>query len=78
MNQLLITFIEMLMRVYANNYFQERRFQGMYLCVQSESAGGLLSIKRNCSLEVIFPLTLAMLNKLRCHAHFKFQANQIT
>ena len=23
-------------------------------------------------------LTLLMLNKLRCHAHFKFPANQIT
>ena len=25
-----------------------------------------------------FPLTLLMLNKLRCHAHFLFPANQIT
>ena len=31
-------------------------------------------------LRVIRPvqLTLVMLNKLRCHAHFKFSANQIT
>ena len=29
-------------------------------------------------LQIEFSLTLVMLNKLRCHAHFQFSANQIT
>ena len=34
--------------------------------------------KRTLNNNVTFILTLVMLNKLKCHAHFYFSANQIT
>ena len=33
--------------------------------------------RKSENLPSVFPLTLVMLNKLRCHTHFKFSANQI-
>ena len=32
----------------------------------------------NCQILMLQLLTLVLLNKLRCHAHFQFTANQIT
>ena len=46
--------------------------------VMERSAGKLLGDLNQSYSHESSPLTLVMLNKLRCHAHSKFSANQIT
>ena len=41
-----------------------------------QSAKAKISLHRD--IFPISPLTLVLLNKLRCHAHFQFSANQVT
>ena len=60
-----------------------RRFlfrRGLVSAMQTRSYKSChpFKIRRKIYQMYQFPLTLVMLNRLRCHAHFKFPANQIT